>query len=566
MSSDIHYEVFVKANAKGSWRLVEARDAKKDALALADTLLKKTPDASVRVSKEKWDDATNTFRSYTVFETGEKFAEDRRADREGELPCLSPADLCNTHARETIGRALKDWLRRQLATPLELLHRVDLVEKLEASGTEFQHAVQKVAIASASSQKANVQSFVKQINELVQRAVAALYAAHRAEAFPELKKGGLAAAVEALAVGPNKDFRLRGAIAGRLKDAADWRAKLSLAVELAEEAGEIEGAPGGWALDLVGEFIVDLLEDEAARAGLLEGATDLGDELDAFTDMLRAPDRARLTDAGKRLGRAFGEGHFIDAQRAIARYVLAKLGSPGWLKPGRIREEIDLNRSIADRLILTVGRLLSQEELVETFVYRSGRLLDGDAIVSLLEGARDPGDELFRLIELEDNIVGDANKAKLAGQIRARLSGFPADNHFLKGENTPTRRLAELAALRAAVDAAAFAKDDALDIGDRLDRFAIELELRLKLFDQVSARARAVGGPLHAAAALLQLAEKGLIPRGRLAGQARARAAALLASPDGQAAATSGDPCQTELARELVATLSGGSVEGERAA
>ena len=98
-------------------------------------------------------------------------------------------DLCNPHARETIGRALKEWLKRKVATPMELLHRVDLVENLEASGTEFQHAVQKVAIASASSQQANVQKFIKQINDLVTRAIEGLYAAHRANAFPSIKTG-----------------------------------------------------------------------------------------------------------------------------------------------------------------------------------------------------------------------------------------------------------------------------------------------------------------------------------------------------------------------------------------
>jgi hypothetical protein len=445
---------------------------------------------------------------------------------------------------------------------MELLHRVDLVENLEASGTEFQHAVQKVAIASASSQQANVQKFIKQINDLVTRAIEALYTAHRANAFPAMKAGELAQVAGKLAAGPNKDFRLRGAIAQHLAGAADWRAKLNRALDLADEAAAIEGPAGEWPSSLIGEYLVDLVEDESARSCLLSTVSDLGDELNAFTDMLKSGESAALSDPGRRLGRAFKSGRFIDAQRSIARYVLAGLTSPKRLKPGRIREEIALNRSIADRLIIAVGRLMSQEELVEAFVYRSGRLLDNDAVDSLLQQCRTPGAEVFALIELEDNIVGDANKAKLAGFIRGRLSTATMDNYFLKSDETPTRRLAELAAIRMAADSSTFVASDKADIGAKLDRYATELEGRVKLFDQVAKRA---GAPLQGAVNLLQLVEKGLVPRGKLAEDARLRATKLLASPEAQAAIGSGDPVQTRLAAEVMRLLGGESAKSAAA-
>lgn len=558
-TDNIHYEVFVKLTAKSSWKLVEARHDKGEALKLAEALLKQSPGASIRVSKEKFDPADGGFRSYTIFEAGEKYSEDdARAQREGEIPCRSPMDLCNAHARGTIGRALKDWLKRNVATPMELLHRVDLVENLEASGTEFQHAVQKVAIASASNQQANVQKFIKQINDLVTRAIEGLYAAHRAKAFPVIKAGEFAQVAAKAAQGPSRDFRLRGAIAQYLSEAKDWRTKFNRVLDLADEAATIEGAAGEWPNALIGEYLVDLVEDEGARACLLSTVSDLGDELNAFTDMLKSGESSALSEPGRRLGKAFRGGRFIDAQRSVARHVLAGLTSPKRLKPGRIRDEIQLCRSIADRLIIAVGRAMSQEELVEAFVYRSGRLLDNDAIDSLLQQCRTPGAEVFALVELEDNIVGDANKAKLASYIRNRLSSQTMDNYFLKGAETPTRRLAELAAIRAAVDAATFVAQDKLDIGAKIDRFAGELESRVKLFDQVQKRA---AHPLQGAVNLLQLVEKGLVPRGKLAEEARLRATRLLGSPEAQAAIGSGDLAQTRLAAEVMRLLGGESAK-----
>ena len=73
------------------------------------------------------------------------------ADDEDRPNCLGPQDLYAPHARELIGRVLEDWLGRNGVTAFELLHRPDLVERLEASGVELQHAIQKVAIPESQA-------------------------------------------------------------------------------------------------------------------------------------------------------------------------------------------------------------------------------------------------------------------------------------------------------------------------------------------------------------------------------------------------------------------------------
>src|SRR3569833_660137 len=67
-------------------------------------------------------------------------------DPSADPVCSGPQDLYNSPARETLQRLLDDWLRRNRATPFDLLHRPDLVEKLEASGMEVPHAIQKISV------------------------------------------------------------------------------------------------------------------------------------------------------------------------------------------------------------------------------------------------------------------------------------------------------------------------------------------------------------------------------------------------------------------------------------
>src|SRR5690606_27407380 len=115
------------------------------AVEVAEDTLRDKLAVAVRVTKETLDPETMEFQSVTVLTLGAPEEKSRRIVRQDDQPsnCLTPQDLYAPHARELIGRILEDWLARRQVTPFELMHRPDLVELLEASGTEVQHAIQK---------------------------------------------------------------------------------------------------------------------------------------------------------------------------------------------------------------------------------------------------------------------------------------------------------------------------------------------------------------------------------------------------------------------------------------
>ena len=151
--SQVHYEVFVRRTPQAPWRLEMASEDRADALASAEDLIKEQRVAAVRVTKETLDPDSMEFQSVTLMTRGVPDAEHKARVREplADPVCTGPLDLYNAPAREKIQRLLDDWLRRNRATPFELLHRPDLVEKLEASGVELQHAIQKVAVPESQA-------------------------------------------------------------------------------------------------------------------------------------------------------------------------------------------------------------------------------------------------------------------------------------------------------------------------------------------------------------------------------------------------------------------------------
>ena len=64
-----------------------------------------------------------------------------------------------------------------------------MLEKLEATGTLYQHAIQKVAVAQAASTTTPVQQIVKSLNELTTQAFHRVYRDQRKGLFPDPAAG-----------------------------------------------------------------------------------------------------------------------------------------------------------------------------------------------------------------------------------------------------------------------------------------------------------------------------------------------------------------------------------------
>jgi hypothetical protein len=171
----IHYEVFGRRTPASGWTLEMATEDRAAAVRAAEDLMAGQGFAAARVSKETLDEETREFRSLAILNLGASETAKKREQREDLDPlCVQPQDLYTLHARQRIGRLLEDWLARNRATPFELLHRPDLVEQLEASGSDLQHAVQKICVPEAQARGLSVHEMIRSFHGLIERTVARL--------------------------------------------------------------------------------------------------------------------------------------------------------------------------------------------------------------------------------------------------------------------------------------------------------------------------------------------------------------------------------------------------------
>lgn len=540
----IHYEILAQRRAGAPFLLEGACENRAQAIELAEDILADKRAIAVRVSKEVMDPGTGEFSSVVVFQAGEPQTRRARKPAKGEAratsPCTSPQDLYELHARETIGRAMEDWLGRNRVTVFELLHRPDLLEQLDASGVELQHGMQRVAVPEAQATGRSVHEIIRGYQGLVDRAIARVLKDGRAGAFPPLTPVNAAEVVATAMARPETAYRLGGSVAASLAPAAGWRGKLDVLLSLSETAFAL-GEAGGPLLSVVQTPLAEMLESRVSLRDLLGVDGDFGEDLAALTRLVAAAEvdaLARrdprsaalmppLEGATQRLSRFFDAGAFSAARRATGRRIVRELTGPRRLRPADPAGEIDILRALASALAAAGDGLVDPEDIRRAFVSRSQALLD-PAFVSALLATRDSVlAEAEALVWLAENVAGVVNKRSAAKLLLSTLGAHRLETELAGGGETSAARLATLARMQRDGAAVGFAPEDAKAVQLRLGALGGAVEARVKL---IAALVRADAEPAHKLFLLTKLASGESAPIGPVTERARAEAFRLMRS------------------------------------
>ena len=549
MAGPVHYEVYIRKTAPSPWALLMATEARGQATETAEEILRDKRAVAVRGTKETLDPDTMEFNSVTILTRGAPEAPKKRLVTQDERAnCLGPQDFYTPHARELIGRVLEDWLARNGVTAFELLHRPDLVEKLEASGVEVQHAIQKVAIPESQATGQASHDLVRHYQKLAEQAMERVIRAGRKDLFPDLANRSLTEISEKLAGSPDRAFIMGGIVARALIGLKGARARLDRLMDLADRA-PAEGSPRALVMVPIEQILGELLASRTGLAEILGPALDQGGSLAAIVRMVapreidaliaRDPRMALLMPVvdgpARRLGLRLEAGEYPLLAASLARMVLRELMGPRRLRPADAMGEIDILRTLAMSLTATAGRLLTLEEVQTAFNERSKSIVAADfvqAYVTLCETVLCEAEQLTRLCE---NVTGAANKRTAARWLAACVTSLRFESEMRISGVNPSRKLQVLAQLHRSVIAAALSEHDSEQITVAIGNVAGVIETESRLTAQIGRAAAPIPQKLTA---LLRLAAGETAPPGPVADRAKAEAIRLFRAPESRAALT----------------------------
>ena len=520
MARQVHFEVFRRAGAKGGWTLHEVVAERDRAMNMAKEMMtgeKKA--AGVKVVKETYDDETGDYLSLKIFEDGATQMKLAPAQEEvpQATPCFKPDDLYSYHARQTMMRLLADFLARNKVTITELIHRADLLDKLEATGTVYQHAVQKIAVAQAASGATPVQQIVKNLNELIDQATQRVYRDQRKGAFPNPRPDQFAELAAKLAGQGDASYLFNGALARSLKDTNGWNEKILALIEILGHA-PADGAPRILILSSIDAVMSEALSASTALHELLGPSENLADALTRLVELFLGKIAAEDAKGGLvALSARFAADELPEARTAIAGRIVAEFKSPKRLRPDSLVEELKALRRLANRVVYGVGKFLSHEDLISAFTLRSKRLVTQETLSTYVNDCT-PDEKFERLLFVEENIIGIENKRQLASFVLPVLNSAAFDNFFQDPKVPVLQRLQKLAQLQARVRRSSFVDAQQEEIAGRMDRLACDVAGRAKLFENLEAKNQ---NHVAKATTLLKLVMGGFFTEGALSGRAR---------------------------------------------
>jgi hypothetical protein len=529
MAREIHYEIFRRVGAKGGWTLHDVRNDRESAVALAQELMADEKATGVKVVKETYNDDSGDFLTLKIFEEGHNQVKVAPAQEDAPhaLPCFQPGDLYSYHARQTMSRLLTDFLARNKITITELIHRADMLEKLEATGTLYQHAIQKIAVAQAASTTTPVAQIVKSLNELTTQAFHRVYRDQRKGVFPDPRPEQFGELATKLAGQKGETaYVFNGALARHLKDAKGWDEKVLMLITIMEHAPS-EDAPRQLVLGCVDTILAEILGGSAALHELMGPAENLGQALNNLVTLFlgKTPDDARSGLAA--LTHHFAVDDLPEARTAIASRIIAEFKSNKRLCPDSMVEELKTLRAIANRIVLGVGKYLSHEDLIAAFTLRSKRLVMQEALGQhIAEAAAD--EKIERILFVEDNIIGAENKRQLSSYIMPILNSAAFENHFQNPKVALLQRLQRLSHLQSRMRRSGFIEATREETCAKMDALGVAMEARGKLFESIAARS---SSPVEKAQTLLRLATGAILTEGALSARAREMILGYLSTP-----------------------------------
>lgn len=536
----IHYELYVRQKPSSGWALGMATEDRAAALAAANGLIAEGKVVGVRVTKETLDPETREFASVDILKLGQTEPVKAKKVRENNEPlCVTPQDLYSVHARERIARLLDQWLDRNKATPFELLHRPDLVEQLDASGTDLQHAIQKVAIPEAQARGLTVHELIRTFQGLVERTIDRILKDARKGNLPDLTKEGFAKAAIRVSHEPDRAYLLGAGVAGAIAPAKTWSDKISRILDLADTAPET-GPPRGLALQTLEQPLAEILGSRAGLDDFLGAELDLGARLAAMTRLAASrpvealiaaePSVARimpcLPKTAERLASWLITEDFSSVRAAIGKRIVRELNGPRRLCPTDPLAEIASLRGLAMALTAASGSLMPLEDVQEAFTNRSRMLVTTDFVEAYLADKQTARDEAESLVWLIENVIGAANKRQASRYLASAVNSLRFETELQHGFESPTLRLQALANLQKTLARAGLVPEDILPIQTRIGAIGGLIEADTKLIATLARQAQVPA--LQRLMLLLRLAVGDAGPTGPVADRARLEALKLM--------------------------------------
>lgn len=519
-SSNVHYEVLGQRGT--AWTILAVIDDQEKALARAKEA--QSSYRAVKVMRERFDKASNTYRSGQIYFSGAQ-AKPSKFDSD-DMPsiCWKIEDFYSYEGRRAINRLLRKELTDWGLTATELIHSPDMVQRLQDNGTSVQRAVQQTAIMQIRETGQGVQERIKQIYELIEKGSKVLR--KDAPDFPEIKGDHIDDLIKTISEKESRSYLLHGALAKYLSGCRDFNDKLTRVI------GLVRADHPAWVHEVADNFVAELLSIGKVLPVLIGNRASLKEEMKAAAELAAgqaSQEDRRFTPDARMVNRLIAAGKMPKTQQSLTRYLCDSMMGSRKLIEGTVLEESAAVTELADCLKRRDGTWIGELTMVEAIGKRCARWLHPEAVSELLAGAEDPEQKFDRLMTLSQNVYGNSNKRKL-GEFLMPIISSPQGEVFLTLEGgTVTAKLKRLRRMQDQVLQCGLQDLHSKKVAEKLDDLACRIVRNAQLIERMT---QGQGSPVEKCFSLLRMTVEGYFTRGKADTMARDAIRRSIARPD----------------------------------
>ncbi|MFQ5348074.1 MAG: hypothetical protein ACE5ED_09565 [Rhodothalassiaceae bacterium] len=517
---DTHYEVH--GFRKNHWILLEVLETRDEAAELAERSYRSGAYQAVRVLRERFDPGEGAYDSLEILLLGRKRKPSKHDSSMPAVFCRTAPDLYTPEARRTITRLLAPLLDGLELTTVEILYSLDNYRRVEAAGTRLLQAVQQAAVAQVRETGEPVAERIRQIQSVISSALAALRRAEES-GRPRIGEGRFVDLVARMKNLGDKEFLLSMALADDLCTQEGTRAKLGRLLSLMRFDHPL------WALEILDLFLSEQLQHRRLIQTLLP-AQALIDRLELIAALARGDlDGRDVPDEAQMLARFMTARLLPKCRDVLIEHIVYELNTKRrFTGEGLVGEFAALGR-LMTALGEPVISVLGESSLREMIEDRCARLLNPQSLGDFLALAPTPAEKLTRLLDLEQQTIGDANRRVLARYMIPLVTMSNHEAFWTRPAAANVRgRLQLLARLQRRVLASDLASGYKSRIGGALDDMCLKIIRANGVFERL---AGADMPPSRRAESLLAMMAEGCFTEGKARAAAEAEAVRHMANP-----------------------------------
>ena len=330
--------------------------------------------------------------------------------------CTEPHHFYAPHARDLIGRLLRNFLDSLRITPTELLHSVAYQRKLMMAGNVLEGAVQKACLAQVKDTPTSVTVRIKEMHALVESVTKRVRAQEQGYGIEKMDADECLQALTKSAAEPDsnaKDFKMNRLATRYMESSDGWSDKFARLFNIFKQLSSGAAAKNPRNVAFGDTILGEIIRSKAGLDMVIGDFASLEERLNDIAALYRGDyepnEGVADIETSRKIAALFHDHKLTSSRAGLAYHVYSALTGRTNVLSRDVVVELAAIARLIDALKVETG-FIGGVKTYDLLERRISRTLSVENLGEKLRQLPNKVDQVRTLVKVHDILVGQANK------------------------------------------------------------------------------------------------------------------------------------------------------------